>query len=112
MSYKIVYTEEAEQDLVDVYRYIAMDLMVPETAKNQVNRIMDAIKRLDEIPLRHKVYQNEPWHSRGLRVLPVDSYLVFYTIIEEEKTVVIIRIMYGGRNIDLQLSNKKIWTTY
>ena len=108
MSCKIVYTEEAEQDLVDVFRYIAMDLMVPKTAKNQVDRIMDAIKGLDELPLRHKLYQKEPWHSRGLRVLPVDSYLVFYTIIEEEKTVAIIRIMYGGRNIDLQLSNTRI----
>ncbi len=108
MIHKIVYTEEAEQDLVDVYCYIAMDLMVPETAKNQINRIMDAIKGLDELPLRHKLYQNEPWHSRGLKVLPVDSYLVFYTIIEEENTVAIIRVMYGGRNIDLQLSNTKI----
>ncbi|NLU10286.1 MAG: type II toxin-antitoxin system RelE/ParE family toxin, partial [Tepidanaerobacter acetatoxydans] len=43
-----------------------------------------------------------------LRVLPVDSYLVFYIVIEEEKTVAIVRIMYGGRNIDLQLSNTKI----
>jgi toxin ParE1/3/4 len=37
----------------------------------------------------------------------VDSYLVFYIVIEEKKMVAIIRIMYGGRNIDLQLSNTK-----
>ncbi len=107
MSYKIIYTEESEQDLVNVYSYIARNLLVPETAKNQINRIMNAIKGLDELPLRHKPYQDEPWHSEGLRVLPVDSYLVFYIVIEEEKTVAIIRIMYGGRNIDLQLSNTK-----
>jgi toxin ParE1/3/4 len=108
MSYKIIYTEESEQDLVNVYRYIAMNLLMPETAKKQIDRIMNAIKGLDELPLRHKLYQDEPWHSKGLRVLPVDSYLVFYIVIEEEKTVAIVRIMYGGRNIDLQLSNTKI----
>jgi toxin ParE1/3/4 len=107
MSYKIIYTEKSEQDLVNIYRYIAIDLLVPETAKKQVERIMNAIKGLDELPLRYKLYQNEPWHSRGLRVLPVDNYLVFYTVIEEEKTVAIVRIMYGGRNIELQLSNTK-----
>ncbi|RQD70063.1 MAG: type II toxin-antitoxin system RelE/ParE family toxin [Tindallia sp. MSAO_Bac2] len=107
MSYKIVYTEEAEQDLVDVYRYIAMDLLVPETAKNLMDRIMDAVKGLNGLPLRHKLYQNEPWHSKGLRVLPIDNYLVFYTVLEEESKVVVIRIMYAGRNIDLQLSNTK-----
>ena len=108
MSYKIVYTEESEQDFLNVYSYIAMDLLVPESAKDQINRIMKVIKDLDALPFRYKLYQHEPWHSKGLRVLPVDNYLVFYTVIEEEKTVVVIRIMYAGRNIDMQLSNTKI----
>lgn len=108
MSYKIIYTQESEQDLIDIYRYIAMNLLVPETAKRQADRIMNAIKGLDEIPLRHKTYQKEPWHSKGLRVLPVENYLVFYIVVEEERTVAILRIMYGGRNIELQLSNPKI----
>ena len=107
MSYKITYTKEAEQDIIETYRYIAMDLLVPKTAGKQINRIMDAIKGLNELPLRHKRYQNEPSYSKGLRVLPVDSYLVFYTIVGKEKTVTIIRIMFAGRNIDLHLLNKK-----
>jgi len=61
MSNKIIYTEKSEQDLVNIYRYIAIDLLVPETAKKQVERIMNAIKGLDELPLRYKLYQNEPW---------------------------------------------------
>jgi toxin ParE1/3/4 len=107
MSYKIVYTQESEQDLINIYRYIAINLSVPETAKKQTDRIMNAIKGLNEMPLRHKLYQNEPWHSKGLRVLPVDNYLVFYIVAGEEETVAIVRIMYGGRNIELQLSNTK-----
>jgi len=57
------------------------------------------------MPLRHQLYQEEPWHSKGLRFLPIDSYLVFYVVQEEDKTVVIIRIMYGKRNIELQLAS-------
>ncbi|HHW73689.1 MAG TPA: type II toxin-antitoxin system RelE/ParE family toxin [Firmicutes bacterium] len=105
MSYKIIYTQESEQDLINIYRYIAMSLLVPETAKKQADRIMKAIEGLDEMPLRFKLYPNEPWNSRGLRILPVDNYLVFYTVIEEEKTIAIVRIMYGGRSIESQLSN-------
>ena len=107
MNYKIIYTRESEQDLINIYRYIAVNLSVPETAKKQADRIMDAIKGLDEMPFRHKLYQNEPWRSKGLRVLPVDNYLIFYIVAEEEKTVAIVRIMYGGRNIELQLSGTK-----
>ena len=108
MGYKVVYTQESEQDLINIYRYIAINLSVPETAKRQTDRIMKAIEGLDEMPRRHKLYQNEPWHSKGLRVLPVDNYLVFYITLEEEKMVAIVRIMYGGRNIELQLSSTKI----
>ncbi|MFY9119001.1 MAG: type II toxin-antitoxin system RelE/ParE family toxin [Syntrophomonadaceae bacterium] len=105
MNYRIVYTQEAEQDIVDIYRYIAFDLRAPEIARSQTYRIMGSIIRLDKMPLRHQLYQEEPWHSKGLRFLPIDSYLVFYVVQEEDKTVVIIRIMYGKRNIELQLAS-------
>lgn len=105
MSHKIIYTDESVQDLMDIYRYIAINLSAPETAKKQTDRIMDAINALDELPLRYKLYEDEPWHSKGLRVLPVDNYLVFYTATGKE-AVAIIRIMYGGRNVELHLSNQ------
>ncbi len=108
VTYKVVYTREAELDLISIYRYIAINLAAAETAKNQADRIINAIKGLDETPLRHKLYQHEPWHSKGLRILPVDNYLVFYMVVEKERIVAIIRIMYGGRNIDWQLSGSKI----
>lgn len=104
MSYNIIYTKEAEQDLVDIYEYIAIKLLMPETAKKQTRRIMEAIEGLIEMPGRHKLFEDEPWHSKGLRTLPVDNYLVFYLVLEEGNTVAIVRIMYGGRNIDQQLS--------
>ena len=95
-SNKIVYTEESEQDLLNAYSYLAMDFLMPETEKNQVNRMMKAINDLDTLPFPYKLYQDEPWHSKGLRVLPVDNYLVFYTIIEDENTVVVISAKHGG----------------
>ena len=42
-------------------------------------------------------------HSRNLRVMPVDNYLVFYIPDHQVKTVTVLRIMYGGRDIDAQL---------
>lgn len=64
---------------------------------------MDAVAKLNQLPLRHRLYEKDPWHSKGLRVLPVDNYLVFYLPVEAQKIVVVVRIMYGGRNIEEQL---------
>jgi toxin ParE1/3/4 len=35
--------------------------------------------------------------------MPIDNFIVFYITKADVKTVTIIRIMYGGRDIDTQL---------
>ena len=80
MSWNIVYSEQARLDLRRIYEYISNEL-------------------------RHHLYEEEPWHSMGIRFFPVDNYLVFYLPNETEEIVNIVRIMYGGRDIRKQLSN-------
>lgn len=104
MSWDIVYTAQARQDLRDIYEYIALELLTPETAIGQTRRIMKTIRSLGEMPMRHQLYGEEPWHSRGIRFLPVDNYLIFYLPEEPQNTVNIVRIMYGGREVRSQLS--------
>jgi len=64
---------------------------------------MDATAKLNEMPLRHHLYEKEPWHSKKLRVLPVGNFSVFYLPVEAQKTVAVLRIMYGGRDIEEEL---------
>jgi toxin ParE1/3/4 len=103
MRWKVNYTEDAEQDLLSIFDYISSVLLEPVTAANQTDRIMDAADALDHMPLRYRLHDKEPWRSKGLRVMPVDNYLVFYLPDEAEKTVAIIRKMYAGRDIDKHL---------
>ena len=105
MIFHVAYSAEARQDLRDIYEYIVYELLVSETAAGQTERIMKAIRSLEQMPMRHRLYEEEPWHSQGLRVLPADNYLVFYLPDENSATVNIIRIMYGGRDIDKQLND-------
>lgn len=68
---------------------------------------MNSVNKLDEMPMMYKVYQDEPWSSKGLRVFPVDNYIVLYLPREDLKTVNIVRIIYGGRNVNKQLEETK-----
>jgi len=36
-------------------------------------------------------------------MFPVDNYLVFYIPDDEAKIVTVIRVMYGGRDVDKEL---------
>lgn len=104
MKWTVIYTNTAEQDLRSIYEYIANTLCAPDTAKNLTRQIMDEISSLDEMPNRYAKYDKEPWKDRGLRFFSVKNYVIFYLPNEETKTVYIIRIMYGGRDIEKQLS--------
>lgn len=105
--WKVVYTEQAEKGLLGIYEYIAFSLLELKIAGKQIKRIIEAVVKLNEVPFRCRLYEEEPWHSKGLRVLPVDNYLVFYLPFEAQGTVAIIRIMYGGRDIEKQLYTGK-----
>ena len=99
-SYSVVYSPEALNDLKDIYAYIAQELLVPDTALNQVNRIRKEIRSLDFMPSRYALVDWEPWKSMGMHKVPVDSFVVFYTVDSDSMTVAIIRIVYGGRDIE------------
>ena len=104
MTYYIEYSSEARQDLYDIHKYIMNELMSPETASQQINRILNETDKLDVFPLRHQLCSDEPWNSKGIRFFPVDNYLVFYKTDDETEIVYVVRIMYGGRDVHKQLS--------
>lgn len=98
-SYSVVYSPKAKDDLKEIYTYIAFTLLVPDTAKDQVGRIRKEIHSLDFMPLRNPIVDWEPWKSMEMHKLPVDNFVVFYTVDKSAMTVTIIRIVYGGRDI-------------
>ena len=104
MTWNIHISDDAEQDLLEIERYIANVLLEPMIAEKQVDRIMDAIESLDQFPLRYRVYDYEPWRTMGLRVLTVDNYVALYLPDEETTTVTVVHVMYGGRDIEAQLN--------
>lgn len=98
-GYSVVYSPAAKDDLFGIYSYIAQQLLVSQTATNQVNRIRNAIRSLETYPGRHSIVDWEPWLSLGMRKLPVDNYIVFFYADEAAKEVRIVRIVYGGRDL-------------
>lgn len=102
-QYAIIITPAAENDLQEAFSYIATELLEPQTAVNLCNRIEQEILKLRTMPNRHAPYKKEPWSSRGVRFFPVGNFLIFYITRESDCTVHVLRVMYGGRNVEKQL---------
>ena len=105
IEWSVNLSKQADIDLREIYEYIAFTLLEPVTAGNLIQRIETRISKLNTMPLSYAVYPKEPWKSRGLRRINEGKYAIFFIPTEENHTVVIIRIMYGGRDIDQLLEN-------
>ena len=104
MIYEVRMTPETKNDLRGIFEYIAFDLQSVQNAAGQIDRLEKGISDLNQMPERFRKYETEPWHSRNLRVMPVDNYLVFYIPDQTTGIVTVIRVMYGGRDADRRLN--------
>ena len=99
-SFHVTYSPAALDDLRSIFSYIAYELLATQAAINQINRIRKQIRSLDTMPERYDKVDWEPWASMHMHKLPVDNYIVFYLIDKEKMTATIVRIFYGGRDIE------------
>lgn len=98
--YKVWYSLPAKTDLKAIYRYIAVDLNARSAAKGQTDRIRRGIRGLDLFPEKFSAVEWEPWSSANIRKMPVDNFVVYYRVAHEEQSVEVVRIFYGGRDIE------------
>lgn len=100
-QYKVEITKEALQDMEDIYNYIALELLSPENAMGQYNRIADEILTLDTFPQRYRIMDSEPEKQMELRRMLVDNYSVFYTICGDK--VIVTDVLYTASDIEARL---------
>lgn len=104
MSYAVEISNQAAVDLRGVFEYIAFELKSFQNASAQLSRLEKSICSLGEMPERYRRYDKEPWRTRGLRIMSIDNFCVFYIPNNEKKIVSIVRVIYGGRDLDAQLA--------
>jgi len=49
----------------------------------------------------------EPWQSMEMHRLPVDNFVVYYTVDDDTLIVTVIRIFYGGRDVEEIINAEK-----
>lgn len=81
----------------DISNYISNVLMSPSAARNWPNHLKESIERLNEMPNRYPIIDDEPWKSRKIHRMNVGSYCVYYLVDNDVETVYILSIVYAKR---------------
>lgn len=92
---RVVFTEPAEYDLMDIEYYIFVDLCNPQAAQRISDGILDAAGKLEEYPEGHPLVGDELLGRMGIRITYFDNYNIFYYYDLQNNVVYIIRVLYN-----------------
>lgn len=100
--YKLEFLEIAVEDIKQITNYILYNLKNKTAALNFVEYFIKITNNLIFFPYGNPIYTVNKTLKHEYRTIRVKNYIIFYTIEEKNKTIIITRIIYRKRNfIDL-----------
>ena len=96
-KYKLEFLPAAQRDLVDIIRYIRVDLANTAAADELTEKFIDAAETAARIPYGFEAYRPIKPLKHEYRRIVVGNYLMFYRINEKEKIISIVAVVYGKR---------------
>lgn len=98
MSYRLILTDTAKEDLREIALYIAQQFKETNTAKKLVNELRERCNILKEFPNSGSIPRDRVLRSAGYRFLVHKDYLIFYEVDEKSQTVYVMAIFNGRRD--------------
>ena len=105
--YFVNITDIAEEEILATVRYISNELKAPIAANNLLDEIEKHEENLSKSPNMYPTVPDEYLAAKGLKFVIIKNYLMFFTVEEKEKTVNVIRFMYGRRDWKNILANSE-----
>lgn len=98
MEYKIQFTEKCLEDIEDACQYIKEKLKEENAANRLRIKIKDSVKGLSISPEMYDKTEKFDRLENEYRRIPIDNYVLLYTVNKKRNTVYIVHFYYGGRN--------------
>ena len=98
-QYRVLYAPEAEEQLLEIYRYIAKAASA-ETAKRFTDAVIEQCEKLAVFPLRGTQRDDI---RKGLRITGYKKRVAIAFLVDDE-AVTIVGVFYGGRNYEAHLA--------
>lgn len=97
-KYKIKFVEVAEYELNEIYDYIYWRLSSPINAKKFIEKIYSKLEFLKFNPYIYQTLFYQKNQDYKYRKIPIDNFLIIYSINEKENIVNILHIYYAKSN--------------
>lgn len=92
--YRVILSKQFGKDLQGIFDKIAKDS--PNSAADFIGKILDSFESLMIFPHRNVIPGQKPT-THPVRSLPVQSYLIFFKVLDEQAAVILLRARHGAR---------------
>lgn len=96
-NYRVIITEKAIKDIMEISEYISITLLDDEAAKKLVEKMEIAIQSLADTPKRNALLKDKELCLKGIRRIIVGNYIIFYICSDKDLLVSVIRVLYNKR---------------
>lgn len=96
--YEIEFTEDAKEEIIDIYEYISKNLVAEEAAKRLMMKIKKSIMDLAEFPEIYEKLEKKDKLKREFRKMVIRNYNILYTIDNNKKIIYISHMYYEKRD--------------
>ena len=98
MEYEIVFSDNCLEEIEESCNYIEKVLKAEQASNRLREKIRETIRELKYSPKIYAKIDKTDKAGRVYRRIVIDNYVIIYTIVEEDKTILISHMYYGGRN--------------
>ena len=97
LTYKIEYTYSSRDDIRGMKEYILKTFKYRELGENFTKKMKEAAKEIKKLPTG---YSKTEFQYRGydIYIKPYRTYLFFYVVDEQRRTVTMLRVLQDGMN--------------
>ncbi len=99
-EYGYRFARQAAADVTGIVDYLAGDLANPTAAASFKKSLMECLDTLRMFPQSGSLVQNGYVPQTGIREKLVGNYILFYQTDAETRTVYILRVVHGSRDLD------------
>lgn len=98
MEYSIKFTGKCLNDIDEICKYISDKLKAEKSANRLRIKIKDIVKELSTFPEMYARIDKMDRLKREYRRIPINNYIILYSIDKKKKIIYISHMYYGGRN--------------
>lgn len=103
MNYDFQLTYQANEDLDEIVRYISVELANKKAAIDFLTTVEEVIQEACLFPESGLLVENDFLPDTGIRKKPIGHYHLYYLPKHDDKTIVVLRIIYGKRDLNALL---------